>query len=442
MEQILEFYENMNEIVYVSDMDNYEVIYMNRKARELYGIVSQEELKGRKCYEMLQGSSAPCAICTNSKLKYGEFVEWKYYNPIAEKPFMLKDTMIKLGGRRCRVELAIDLSEQEHQKKLINKYINNEAIINEALHLSLSSTVPDESINILLEYTGKSLKCDRIYVFEEQEGWVFSNTYEWCARGVSCQKNNLQNIPAFDVRMWLERFNNNKNVIITNLEDEKESDPVMYDYLFPQEIASLVVSPLVYNNKIIGFYGVDNPPDELIENISTLFMIMGHFIVSLIRRRDLFKRLENISLHDQLTGLGNRYALDDYIETMDKSRSLGIVSFDVMGLKRINDTMGHQAGDKLLIKSSRLLRDIFEEYSLFRIGGDEFLAICTGVTEEEIQEKIRLFHISMKEKSFLLAVGYAWRSNGKVNMDKLFAEADESMYREKRDYYSMMNRDK
>ena len=55
MQKIWEFFENMNELVYVSDMDTYELLYMNKKAREMYGFKVMEDLAGRKCHELGQG---------------------------------------------------------------------------------------------------------------------------------------------------------------------------------------------------------------------------------------------------------------------------------------------------------------------------------------------------------------------------------------------------
>ena len=51
---IWHFFENMNEYVYVTDIETYEMIYMNRKTLEAYGLKSLDEIKGRKCYEILQ----------------------------------------------------------------------------------------------------------------------------------------------------------------------------------------------------------------------------------------------------------------------------------------------------------------------------------------------------------------------------------------------------
>ena len=63
---IWHFFENMNEYVYVTDIETYEMIYMNRKTLEAYGLKSLDEIKGRKCYEILQKSSIPCGIMIKS----------------------------------------------------------------------------------------------------------------------------------------------------------------------------------------------------------------------------------------------------------------------------------------------------------------------------------------------------------------------------------------
>lgn len=436
MEKIWEFYENLNEIVYASDMENYELLYMNRKAREIYGYSDVRDFKGKKCYEVLQGCACPCTICNNRNLKQGYFEEWQYYNPVLGKTYGLKDTMVVDEGRKCRLEMAIDMSIQEQQKKAIREFSDNEAMINEGLRIALSAPMPEESIGILLEYLGKELCSERVYIFEENARGTYDNTYEWCAKEVEPQKDNLQDVPYEIVEPWFQRFHNNENVIIKELEAIREADPAVYEYLQPQDIHSLVVSPLVNDKKIVGFYGVDNPPGELLNHISTMFQIMGHFIVSLLKRRDLVKRLANLSYYDQLTGIGNRHGMNAYISGMEKEKSIGILYCDVMGLKKINDAQGHQAGDDLLIRASECLKREFGEYSLFRVGGDEFLVLCAGITEEELNKRAEALKQDMQENSALMALGCVWRAKSTEDMDKLLAEADNKMYEDKRRYYA------
>lgn len=436
MEKIWEFYENLNEIVYASDMENYELLYMNRKAREIYGYSDVRDFKGKKCYEVLQGCACPCTICNNRNLKQGYFEEWQYYNPVLGKTYGLKDTMVVDEGRKCRMEMAIDMSIQEQQKKAIREFSDNEAMINEGLRIALSAPMPEESIGILLEYLGKELCSERVYIFEENARGTYDNTYEWCAKEVEPQKDNLQDVPYEIVEPWFQRFHNNENVIIKELEAIREADPAVYEYLQPQDIHALVVSPLVNDKKIVGFYGVDNPPGELLNHISTMFQIMGHFIVSLLKRRDLVKRLANLSYYDQLTGIGNRHGMNAYISGMEKEKSIGILYCDVMGLKKINDAQGHQAGDDLLIRASECLKREFGEYSLFRVGGDEFLVLCAGITEEELNKRAEALKQDMQENSALMALGCVWRAKSTEDMDKLLAEADNKMYEDKRRYYA------
>jgi diguanylate cyclase (GGDEF)-like protein len=436
MKKIWEFYENMNELVYVSDMDSYEITYMNRKARELYGLKTPKDYEGKCCYEVLQGCANPCKICTSKHLRPGYFEEWRYYNPILRRTFALKDTLMEYDGHRYRVELAIDMTTEEQQRETIRKYMDNETMISEGLRISLKATDPDESIELLLEYLGHALKSERVYIFEEKPGRLYDNTYEWCANGVIPQKENLKQMSGDIVKIWMDHFENGENMVIEDVESIRDKDPLMYECLLPQNIRSLVTSPLVYNNEIIGFYGVDNPPSDFLRNISTLFKIMGHFIVSMLRRRDLVRRLEEMSYYDQLTGFKNRHGMDDYITRMDPEKSLGVVYVDVTGLKWVNDHQGHQAGDALLLRACRCIKKVFPEDARFRIGGDEFLVLCSGITQEELEKRVQKLRAETKDQDVILAIGLVWRTDGKENMDKILTEADHNMYEDKRAYYA------
>ena len=428
-----EFYEELNEIVYVADPDSHELVYMNRRTREIYGIKKQEDMRGRKCYEVLSGSSAPCAVCNCDKMRPGFFVEEVRYDPVIKKKLALKDTLIEDGSRRYRFEMAVDLGAWEQQNI---SYEANEVMVNEALRLSLGAHTPDKSIAVLLEYLGQALTSERFYIFEETERHTFDNTYEWCANGVVPQKENLQDVPFEVVSLWYRKFAKGENVIINNLEHIKEIDRAVYDCLKPQSIRSLVVSPLISEGKIIGFYGVDNPPQRFLTHITTLLQILGHFIVALLHRRNHVRRLEELCFQDQLTGIGNRHAVHDYMDRINPEISLGIVYCDVMGLKKANDTSGHLAGDKLLIRASECLKEIFGGYALFRIGGDEFLALCAGMAEEELSKGVETLKCRMREQNAPMAIGSVWRADVSEGMDCLLTLADNRMYEDKRTLYA------
>lgn len=438
MQKIWEFFENMNELVYVSDMDSHELLYMNKKAREMYNFTSMEDLAGRKCHELIQCSKEPCAMCNNKELESGYFKEWSYYNPQLNKHFILKDTMIRYGDRRCRMELAFDNTIHQQQSRMIDSYQKLESLANKGMRVALQAATPDQSLNIILEYLGNALKSERTYIFERNAKGNDDNTYEWVANGVEPAKDMLQDLPAEVCAKWYQVFHEDKNIMIHDLEDIRESDPLQYENLKRQDIHALVVVPLYFDKKIIGFYGVDNPPKGALDYAETMLQILAHFIVSSIRRRELLGQLTNMSYRDRLTQLGNRFAMDEYASRMCADESIGVVYCDITGLKRINDSKGHEAGDRLILRACDCLREVFDGYGLFRTGGDELLALCPRITKNALNEKVELLKAVMPEHEVIMAVGAVWRADSRDGIDRLLSEADSLMYEDKAAYYKSM----
>lgn len=113
MGKMWEFFENLDEMVYVSDIETNELVYMNRHLRESLGYATHEKYKGMMCYEVLQGSDKPCSFCTNDRLCLGDFVTWTHENPILNRRVLLKDTLIQEDGKNYRLEMAIDADSRE-----------------------------------------------------------------------------------------------------------------------------------------------------------------------------------------------------------------------------------------------------------------------------------------------------------------------------------------
>lgn len=172
---------------------------------------------------------------------------------------------------------------------------NLEAIINEGLRAALLEETPDQSLGVLLEHLGKALNGERTYIFEQNEAGCDDNTYEWVAEGVEPEKESLHNVPPEVCADWYRNFRIGKHIVIKDLENIRETDPLLYEKLDLQDIHSLVVVPLYDGEKIIGFYGVDNPPAKLLEYASNMLQTAAHFIVSSLKRRNLFRELQNRS---------------------------------------------------------------------------------------------------------------------------------------------------
>ncbi len=198
------------------------------------------------------------------------------------------------------------LNEEREQYSGVQSVQDLETIINEGLRVALLEETPDQSLAVLLEHLGKALNGDRTYIFEQNESGCDDNTYEWVADGVEPEKDNLQNVPPDVCASWYRNFSVGRHIVIENLEDIRETDPLQYENLKRQNIYSLVVVPLYNGKELIGFYGVDNPPAKSLEYASNMLQTAAYFIVSSLKRRNLFRELQKRS-YDVLHALSVDY---------------------------------------------------------------------------------------------------------------------------------------
>lgn len=361
-------------------------------------------------------------------------ISWTHNNPLLQKRFMIKDSLVHYNGRQYRIEIAIDVDNTG-----INLtpyfYARNENILNECLQQVFSTTNPEESLNQILAYVGNTFSCDRVYIFEF-EGNLAHNTYEWCASKSFPQKDVLQNVPLSSIDWWIDVFQENGVVMIPEIEDLRTTHPVAYAILKPQHISRLVAGPITIEDQVVGFLGVDNPNTETLALIGPLLKIIGYFIVSLLRRRDLLHKLNVLSFHDLLTGAFNRNAMLEHIDRLLHAGSVGVIYCDITALKETNDTRGHNAGDKLIRHCYDLIHSALDTQSIYRTGGDEFVAIFQDISESDFLGKVSHLRSVIQQDKHHIAVGHTWSNQPPFHLEMLIAQADKIMYQDKRNYYS------
>ena len=153
------------------------------------------------------------------------------------------------------------------------------------------------------------------------------------------------------------------------------------------------------------------------------------------------EKLKYLSLHDPLTGLYNRIYFEEEMTRIEKSRydTVGIISCDVDGLKLVNDTLGHNQGDNLLVAAAGVIQGSFRQGDLIaRIGGDEFSVVLPNTTEpavenacQRIQEAVASYNATHPELPLSISIGFAVSHGVHRNLKDLFKEADNNMYRKK-----------
>lgn len=159
-------------------------------------------------------------------------------------------------------------------------------------------------------------------------------------------------------------------------------------------------------------------------------------------RKEAEEQMKYLSLHDPLTGLYNRAYFEQEMRRLEKGRRVvpaGIVMCDVDGLKLINDSLGHSAGDQLLKIAAEVLKKSFRDVDMVaRVGGDEFAILLSSFKRtavesacRRIREAIAGYNTASPAFPLSMSIGCAYRSDISGSMDDLYKEADNNMYREK-----------
>ncbi len=159
------------------------------------------------------------------------------------------------------------------------------------------------------------------------------------------------------------------------------------------------------------------------------------------------EKLHALSITDELTGVYNRrgfFALAEHLLKIAKrtKKGLFLLYADVDGLKEINDSMGHQEGDMMLIEVANVLKGNYRESDIIaRIGGDEFVVLPVGATGDSkdiiisrLEEALEM-HNSQRKRAYKLSLSYGlayYDPNAPCSLDEFLIQADKAMYEHKK----------
>lgn len=145
---------------------------------------------------------------------------------------------------------------------------------------------------------------------------------------------------------------------------------------------------------------------------------------------------------DSLTGLLNRHAFHADI-CNDPEEITALISIDMNGLKTINDTQGHAAGDEALVTLALCFNRALRTRQFgYRIGGDEFVILCRKTSKEEMMDLVGRIERNVGETKYKCAIGYSYSGDGKKPMDELLKESDMMMYAVKAQFYQEAGQDR
>ena len=244
---------------------------------------------------------------------------------------------------------------------------------------------------------------------------------------------------------WLDTMAGSFCLVIRDADDMefvRERNPRWYQTMVDGGIERLVLFPLIPRGQFLGYIMAVNFDSENVEHIKETLELTSFFIASEIANNRYIDMLQQMNKTDALTGVMNRNAMNNRVAELSDAPAaqpggMGVVFADMNGLKNVNDSQGHAAGDLLLKNAAMILQSTFVGDEIYRAGGDEFLVLLQETDEADLRRKIA----EIKQKAALFsnvsfAAGYSLLTDGR-DIRKALSEADARMYDDKEDCYRM-----
>lgn len=206
--------------------------------------------------------------------------------------------------------LSRDIRERKKQEQILIFKTKFQQILMQLAGrmINLHSDEADTVINEMLAEIGEFFQVDRAYIFEyDMEAYTASNTFEWCAEGITPEIDNLQNTPLDYMSLWMQAHTKNQSLIIDDVLALPEGDGTR-EVLEPQGIITLIAVPYSINHELIGFIGFDAVREKKVwtESEMELLQFLAELLANFERRtryeKHLFENEHLLRLATQASG--------------------------------------------------------------------------------------------------------------------------------------------
>lgn len=393
-------------LVYVIDLKTYEILYTNERCQEEFG-----DVLGKVCYKTLHvGEDAPCSFCpiqaSSDPLSYpvGSNFEWENQNSINGRYYLFNDRVVEWEGKRkVKVQVGIDITEQ---KLLENKLLEEKNSAITSFEALIDSTI---------------------------EGLIIYNEDKICIQ---------------------------TNKVAPKIFGYEESEMIgmaAWKFIAPESL-ELVKSVIIKENQ---------EPYEavMLRKDGTKFpaILRGHNLVlagenlrvsatmDITDMKKYEEKILRLAHYDTLTKLPNRILLKEYIQKSIKhskrtSYYNALLFIDLDNFKVVNDTVGHDVGDMVLIETAKRIQDAVRDNDVVaRLGGDEFVVLVNSeeINRDKIVDNLgfigqkiltslqELYLINNHEFRITASIGIKIFNDDTFSMSELMKYADSAMYNAK-----------
>ncbi len=435
-----------NDLVYLSNIDTYEVIYINKALSDALGNPHESIWKTTPCYKLFHELDAPCDFCTNPVLRTDITYTWTHHDKRGDTWFTLNDKKIEHDGKNLRLEIARNVNDIMKSKAALADLVEEERILVDCVSLLHSQTSPEVAIHKLLEAIAHFHEAERAFVFEiDHIQQTATNTFEYCSTGVTPQIYDLQNLDLSYFTLLLDALKGSNCLYIKDIDKDINISkyPKTYNILKENNIQSIIITPVMSSDGLItGLLGVDNPKTRTYAE--SLLTPISYFIAELQEKQLLINELQTRSNIDELTNLKNLNSYRKDLINLENNlpKTCGILYLDIIEIKKVYDFHGDNLGDAVIHKLANFLRDIYLDHA-YRISDDKFIVILPNCNREEFNKSILQLQAKVEKADLLkVCLGSTWQDNFEVSLRDNMKIAEQNLHKNMSEYYSKLGYDR
>lgn len=406
--------DETNQLIQISTLDEYEMLYANRPAR-MFTHHEEKPYQGEKCYQYMMGLKEQCPFCPMKQLGDRDFYETEIDN--GSQVFTVKTQKIEWEGKEAFIEYATDITMIRRMQQIFESQMQMLLqSIPEApgiFHFNLtddqwiSSNGVSQNIESLRdpESTDKLIRMIADFIPDERMKKEFWDKF---------QRESL-----------LKAYKNGQTEVVMELLSYYDDNSIRWTKMS----ARLMMNPNTAKLECI-LYGLDINEEKMYRDK-----------IMIAEREN--KKLAEMARRDRLTGVYSKQAFEELFHqyaTRLGEQSFAIVFVDLDNFKRVNDTLGHLKGDHVILDTAKHLQASFLNQDVVsRFGGDEFCILVKDISEETLKKKLEFVRKKLqgtykdmdKEVNVSASIGAVYCEKPVTDIILLMQKADQALYQAK-----------
>ena len=307
----------------------------------------------------------------------------------------------------------------------------------------------DQAFNRATEISANTLDIARVSI------WLYNDDFSsiQCHNLYSKNKGHEKGFELFktDFPNYFKAMQSGKMIVVNHARKDERTNEFTESYLIPNNIYSMLDAPIHYAGEVIGvvcheFTNSVHEWSSQEQEFASAIASTVSLSLEIQKRREMEQELEHQAYHDALTKLPNRSLfidrLDQALKLAQRSNTmLAVLFLDLDNFKEINDSLGHAAGDQVLIKiAQRLNANLREMDTISRLGGDEFTLIVSDFKDAQFIHEVVLKLFNILQQPMIIndqelyatsSIGISiYPDDGKTS-ETLIRNADAAMYKAK-----------